>query len=166
MTKNTAARLRVLMGAIILLTTGAGTVGCSSFPNPLKPTTDAPKACDVLTIDVVKPYIGDDAAKSREAQPNPRETQCQYTSSTGAINVMVGEWSVIKPIGSDEQPVGGIGDEAWISPTGLAVKKGSHGIEINAMLASGEFSGAAADELQAKEADAEKALAGQLVPKI
>jgi hypothetical protein len=119
-----------------------------------------------LTSDLVTPVIGDDAKQTRDAQPNPHETQCQFTSSSGAINVMVGDWSVIKPIDSQEQTVSGIGDEAYISPLGLAVRKGSRGFALDASLAFGDFNGSAADSLQAKQDQAEKDLAPKLLAKI
>jgi hypothetical protein len=123
------------------------------------PPRVVPTACQVLTGDVVTPVIGEDAKQTRDAQPNPNETQCQFTSSTAAINLMVGDWSVIKPIDSQEQTVSGIGDEAYISPLGLAVRKGSHRFALDASLAFGDFNGSAADSLQAKQDQAEKDLA-------
>ena len=130
------------------------------------PPTAVLTACQVLTSDLVTPVIGDDAKQARDAQPNPHETQCQFTSSTGAINVMVGDWSVIKPIDSQEQRVSGIGDEAYISPLGLAVRKGSRGFDLDVSLAFGDFNGSAADSLQAKQDQAEKDLAPKLLARI
>jgi hypothetical protein len=116
----------------------------------------------VLTLELVKPVIGDDANQSISAQPNPRETHCQYKGSNGWIDAMVGEWSVIHLVNEpNEQPVSGLGDAAYTSFSGLKVRKGKHGMEIKVVLMSGDSSTQDARQLQA-----EKDLAAKMLPKL
>ncbi|WP_156661565.1 hypothetical protein [Mycobacterium sp. 852002-51163_SCH5372311] len=106
----------------------SATAACASIRSSLGGGTDAPNACQVLTLDLVKPVIGDNAVQSISAQPNPRETHCQYKGSNGWIDAMVGEWSVIHLVSEpNEQPVAGIGDAAFTSFSGLKVRNGKHG---------------------------------------
>jgi hypothetical protein len=116
----------------------------------------------VLTLDLVRPVIGDDASQSISAQPNPHETHCQYKGSNGWIDAMVGDWSVIHLVSEpNEQAVAGIGDAAYISSDGLKVRKGKHGMEISVVLMSGDSS--TQDDRQAQ---AEKDLAAKMLPKL
>lgn len=152
------------------LTIALLTAGCSTVTGTVTgsgPTT-APNACDVLTADLAIPVIGTDATVSRRAQPNPHETQCQYKSASGAIDVMVGDWSFIKDQAIDPQrrSVPGIGDEATVSAMGLVAKKGDHGISVDVSLAFGTFEGDAATNLQDQEAQAEKDLAPKLLARL
>lgn len=138
----------------------ATTAGCPSMG--LGKGTDAPHACQVLTLDLVKPVIGDNATKSIEAQPNPRETHCQYKGSDGWIDALVGEWSVIHLVSEPkEQSVSGLGDAAYSSFSGLKVRKGKHGMEIKVVLTSGDSSTQDDRQLQA-----EKDLATKMLPKL
>jgi hypothetical protein len=140
----------------------SATAACSSLPSSLGGGTDAPHACKVLTLDLVKPVIGDDANQSMSAQPNPRETHCQYKGQNGVVDAMVGEWSVIHIINEpNEQPVAGIGDAAYSSWTGLKVRKGKHGMQVEVMLTSGDSSTKDDRQLQA-----EKDLAAKMLPKL
>jgi hypothetical protein len=166
---SACAFIGATVGLMTLAVGCGGTGPAPTAPNQAganNPPTVVLTACQVLTSDLVTPVIGDDAKQTRDAQPNPHETQCQFTSSSAAINVMVGDWSVIKPIDSQEQTVSGIGDEAYISPLGLAVRKGSRGFALDASLAFGDFNGTAADSLQAKQDQVEKGLAPKLLAKI
>ena len=149
--------LVVIAGAVV-----SATAACGSMPSPFGGGTDAPNACQVLTLDLVTPVIGDDAAQSIAAQPNPRETHCQYKGSNGWIDAMVGEWSVIHLASDpDEQSVSGIGDQAYISSEGLKVRKGAHGMEINVVLTSGD-----SDTQENRQQQAEKDLAAKMLPKL
>jgi hypothetical protein len=105
--------------------------------------------------------IGADAKQTRDAQPNPRETQCQYTSGTGSITLMVGDWTVIVPISTT-----GVGDEAHASASGTAARKGTPGVSILASLASGTFTGNDATTLEARQRAAEKDLATKLLARL
>jgi hypothetical protein len=80
----------------------------------------------------------------------------------GYANVGIGDWSSMKPSGSSQRPVPGLGDEAVFSDDDLYVRRGSVGVQI--MLSNGLFSGGAGDS-DAKRDDAEKAVAQQVLPK-
>jgi hypothetical protein len=150
--------------AVVLAALGAATACSSSSIGG--GGTSAPNACQVLTTDLVTPVIGSDAALSRSAQPNPHETQCQYKSSTGAVDLELGDWSVVNPMTPpDTKSVAGLGDEAYVSTMGLVVRKGEHGFNLDISLAFGDFNGSAADDLEAREAAAEQDLAPKLLTK-
>jgi len=125
-------------------------------------------ACDLLTAPIAKRLIGGDAHISIKQKPNAHMTHCQYQSDTGTIDLMVSDdWEDVKDeSGKDAKPVPGIGDEANIDAMGLRVRKGTHGMEINASGPSGDYSGAAADaqdELSTKfEIKTAKALVDRL----
>jgi hypothetical protein len=104
--------------------------------------------------------IGADAKQTRDAQPNPRETKCQYTSGTGSITLMVGDWTVIMPISTTET-ITGVGDEAHASASGTAARKGTLGVSILASLAFGTFTGNDATTLEARQRAAEKGFGHQ-----
>jgi hypothetical protein len=123
-------------------------------------------ACDILTEDVAKKYLGSGATLRRKAQPNPRMTQCQWASENGAISVMTGPWGMVYTGTSQDQSVTGLGDEAHIGPTGLFVRKGDRGLDINVIVQGGEFWGSAADDITARTAKAEKKVAPDLVAKL
>jgi hypothetical protein len=116
----------------------------------------APRACDLLTPDTVKPVLGADAAL---AQDMPR--LCAYRSSTGFASAAVGNWPTINPAGSGQQPVPGLGDEAFFYASDLYVRKGLLGLRIS--LSRGLFGGPDGDT---KQNEAEQAIAQQLLPKL
>lgn len=116
----------------------------------------APNACDLLTPDIVKPVLGSDATNTRNIPP-----LCSYTSSTGYASAGVGSWSTIKPPLSGQQPVPGLGDEAFSFASDLYVRKGLLGLRIT--LSRGLFGGPGGD---AKQNQAEQAVAQQLLPKL
>jgi hypothetical protein len=154
----------VIKSALVVIAAGAvlTTAACGGMPSLFGGGTNAPNACQVLTLDLVTPVIGDDASQSISAQPNPRETHCQYKGSNGWIDAMVGEWSVIHLVSEPgEQSVSGIGDQAYISSEGLSVRKGSHGFQVNVVLTSGDSS--TQDDRQQQ---AEKDLAAKMLPKL
>jgi hypothetical protein len=118
-----------------------------------------PRACDLLTPDIVKPVLGADATVTQDTR-----AFCGYTSSSGYGRVEVGSWSRIKPLGFDQRPVSGLGDEALFSASELYVRKGSVGLRID--LAAGLFSGGPAADPETRQDEAEKAIAEQLLPKL
>ena len=130
------------------------------------PAAGAPNACDVLDAATAKKYLGDGAQLRRKAQPNPHMTQCQWGSDKGVIDLMVGPWSMVHTGSPEDKPVAGIGDEAYVGPMGLYVRKGDLGIGLNVMVASGEFWGKAADDVEAQTAAAEEKVAPDLVAKL
>jgi hypothetical protein len=125
-----------------------------------------PKACDILTEATAKKYLGDGAQLRRNAQPNPRVSQCQWGGDKGVITVEVGPWDSIYVKTSDDKAVSGLGDEAYSNATGLYVRKGAVGLDINVIVASGEFWGAAADSIEAQTLAAEKRVAPDLAAKL
>ena len=150
--------------------------GCSPKPTPAGAHADAaavrppaaatPNACDVLDAATARKYLGEGAQLRRKAQPNPKMTQCQYGSDKGVITVMVGPWSMVHMATSQAKPAAGLGDEASNGVGGLYVRNGDKGIEINVMVASGEFGGKAADDVEAQTVAAEAKVAPDLVAKL
>jgi hypothetical protein len=134
---------------------GSGSSAVTTWTTPAPPPP--PNACDLLTPDIVQPFLGSDAKISQNTQPNPQETLCVLTGSNGILDVAVGRWSMIKPIWSDLRPVPGLGDQASLSDMGLYVKKGPLGFKVHA---TGRTAG------QSEEDEAEKAIAQQLLPKL
>ncbi len=130
------------------------------------PTAATPNACDVLDAATARKYLGDGAVLRRKAQPNPRMTQCQYGSDKGVITVMVGPWSMIHMATSGDKPVAGLGDEAYVGPTGLYVRKGDRAIDLNVMVVAGEFWGKAADDVEAQTIAAEEKVAPDLLARL
>jgi hypothetical protein len=125
----------------------------------------------VLTSSIAKSTVGSSARLTRKAQPNPHETQCVYTSSTGAVSLMVGDWEFIHEFsgagpGNEAKPVHGIGDEASLTSTELTVRKASRGMSITVITQAGTFNGAAPERQNAKDAAAEKAIALKLLPRL
>jgi hypothetical protein len=97
-------------------------------------------------------------------------TICKYTRSDGQAfgNVQVSDWSFLNEFGGVQQEkkskVPGVGDQAYdLGSFGVAVKKGSVGFIVDLNLGVGEFTGAAADQLQAAETNANTATAKLLV---
>ena len=100
----------------------------------------------------------------RNAQPNPRMTQCQWGSAKGGvITVMSGPWDMVYMGSGKDEAVAGLGDEAHISASGLYVKKGDHGINVDIITESGAFWGKEADDLEARQKAAEKKVAPDLI---
>jgi hypothetical protein len=117
-----------------------------------------PKACDVLTSDIVSPILGTDAAVTDYSQG-----LCGYKSARGYASLSIGNWSSMKPSGSSQRPVPGLGDEAVFSADDLFVRKGTVGVQI--MLSNGLFTGGAGDP-DAERDLAEKSVAQQVLPKL
>jgi len=143
---------------------GAGSTASSTSSGAI------PNACKVLTSSIAKSTVGSTATLTRKAQPNPHETQCVYTSSTGAVSLMVGNWEFIHEFGgaatgSQATPVHGIGDEATLTSTDLTVRKGSRGMTITVITQAGTFNGAA-ERQSARDAAAEKKVALKLLPRL
>ena len=125
-----------------------------------------PNACDVLTEAIAKKYLGAGAQLRIKAQPNAKMSQCQYGSDRGVITVMVGPWSMIHTANPVEKPAAGLGDEAYNAPGGLYVRKGAGGLNVNIIVTSGEFWGAAADSAEAQTVAAEAKVAPDLLAKL
>jgi len=133
---------------------------------PAAAQTAAPRACDILSPDLAKKYLGEAAVLRRDAQPNPRMTQCQWGSDKGVITIMVGPWDMVHSASPNAKPVSGLGDEAYSDFGGLEVRKGDRGVSINVMVEAGEFWGKAAEDEEAKTRDAEAKVAPDLVAKL
>jgi hypothetical protein len=125
-----------------------------------------PNACDVLNDAAAKQLLGDSAHLTRKAQPNPHMTQCQYTSPNGQITIMVGDWKMLHDDNPQNKVIAGLGDEAYDTPSGVDVRKGDIGMNVDVMVASGEFWGKAADDMLAQTDAAEKKVAAALLPNL
>ena len=122
-----------------------------------------PHACKLLTPALASSVIGKGPRLTINKTPSKFVTHCQYSTKPAFVDVKAGTWHWINPFaGSDQQRVKGLGDEAWISPQGLYVRKGDNGISVNVAIV-GTYAGVAADKVQAKEYALEKALAPKLL---
>jgi hypothetical protein len=117
-----------------------------------------PLGCDVLTSDIVIPVLGSDAAVTDDSHG-----LCGYKSARGFAGMSIGEWTLMKPSGSDVRPVSGLGDEAAFSADDLYVRKGTVGVKIT--LSEGLFTGPVGID-DAKLDNAEEAIAQQVLPKL
>ena len=162
--------------------TGVATIGigaallaaaCARSPSsvsnaaaPAATAAAAPNACDLLTEAIAKKYLGADAVLKRKAQPNPHMTQCQWADDHGAITVMTGPWDMVYMKTGQDKPASGLGDEAYDTPSGLYVRKGDLGVSIDVIVASGEFWGKAADDIETQTIAAEHKVAPDIVAKL
>jgi len=178
-TAKTLLRIAGLATAIALAGCGSssnGTATASAAPDAAASNVAAaapaamPHACDLLTAEVAKQFIGPSATRTMKAQPNAHMTHCHYRSSAGSIDVMLGdEWDYINE-GQEhvpgEKPVAGLGDEAHINTMSLRVRKGTRGMEISATGAAGDYYGAAADAETAHGQALEMKVAKALLPRL
>lgn len=125
-----------------------------------------PNACDVLDETIAKKNLGATAKQTRKAQPNPHESQCQWSGPNGEITVMVGDWTFVHSKNPEDKAVSGFGDEAYDGPGGFAVRKGTLGVSIDAIVSSGVFTGKAADTEEAKTISLEHKVAPDLIAKL
>ena len=153
----------VLGGTVAAVATGCGTSSVTGISNS---PTKAPEACTVLTPDIAKSALGGQVKVTRKAQPNPHETQCVYTSSSGgSISALVGDWDFINEFaaGSGAKPVAGVGEQAAVSDTDFVAKKGDFGVDITGFAQSGSFSGKAATNEQQQSNALEESVAKQML---
>ena len=172
----------VAAGLVVALAmAGCGSSSSSSTSSPSQNTapsaTATPAApvamlhaCDLLTPDIAKKFLGASAQRTMKAQPNPHMTHCHYNSNQGSIDVMVGDnWSMIN-VGQEHVPgekaIAGIGDEAHINQTSLRVRKGTRGMRVGATGPAGEYSGAAADAQLAQGEVLSVKVAKALLPRL
>ena len=154
------------LSALIALFASAAAVTAGAAQSDQFTPYKGPHACTLLTAALAKSVVGKGAHLTRKATPSKYKTQCQYTSSTGFVTVEAGTWAWIKPFPeSQEKRVQGIGDEAWIRPIGLLVRKGDNGISVDVAII-GTYSGAAADKVRAKQDQLEKSLAPKLLAQL
>ncbi len=148
--------------ALVALCVSAVVADTAAHAGPFGNPYSGPHACELLTAPLAQSVIGKDARLKRSATPSKFETNCQYTSRTGFVIVKTGSWGWLKPFPGQGTRVSSIGDEAWISPLGLVVRKGDRAINVLVAIA-GTFSGSAADKVQARQDDLEKSLAPKLL---
>ena len=125
-----------------------------------------PNACVVLDQATATQFLGAGTKLKRQAQPNAHMSQCQYAGPRGMITVMVGPWSMVHTASPNAKAVSGLGDEAYTSPGGLDVRKGQKGVTIDVETEFGEFSGKAADSLEARNLAAQTKVAPAIVARL
>jgi hypothetical protein len=151
---------------------GSGIAGSSGGSGASASTGGGTRnACVVLSPGLAKATLSAPVHRTIKAQPNPHETHCQYQSHTGAVDVMVGDWTFINLGGAGNaanpaKRVSGIGDQAYITKTDLIVRKGSQGIELDVSPMAGTFSGSAAVKQQRIQDTLEKKLAVKLLGRL
>jgi hypothetical protein len=139
-----------------------GTPPASTAPTTSTTSTTAPNACKVFTKSLARSYLGSSAKLAIHAKPNPQETQCEYRGTGGFIAVMAGNWTVIQSEATNGKPVAGLGDQALIAPSGLAIRKGLLGVSV-LVAADGSFSGSAANHVAHTQDALEKKLGRSLL---
>jgi hypothetical protein len=151
--------------------------GCASAPSITIPSGTEPTpaanasinglkpACTILTKALAKSVLGASVKRTMDAQPNPKETHCQYQSHTSAVDLLVGPYSYVQDIDPSAKKVTGFGDAATASSSQFTVRKGSNGIDLMVSIA-GSFSGGAADRVEAKQLKLEEKLAPSLVSQL
>lgn len=139
--------------------------GSASGGTPVANSAPAgrPDACKLLTAQLAESVIGKPAKQSMHAQPNPQETHCQYKNTKAFVDVIVGPWTYVKSIDPNAKSVSGIGDEAQDAAAGLAVRKGDDGMTVLVAIV-GNYNGAAATSVEAKQLNLEEKLAKALLP--
>jgi hypothetical protein len=178
-TARTRMLVRVLAvaGSSAVVFAGCGSSGTPSAASSAGSGASAssgggtPNACTVLSPALAKSTLSAPVHRTIKAQPNPHETHCQYQSTTGAVDVMVGDWTFINLTGAGSaadpaKSVSGIGDQAYITTTDLVVRKGNQGFDLDITPMAGSFSGAAADKQQRIQDTMEKKLALKLVGRL
>jgi hypothetical protein len=163
-------------GATAAVISGCGGVSVPSGAVPAiassgSKSTNVRNACAVLTPALASATLHGPVHRTIKAQPNPHETHCQYQTSTGSVDVLVGDWTFINlgGAGSPGDPakkLSGIGDQAYITQDGLVARSGSAGVEIDVSPEAGTFSGAAANRQQAIQNADEKKLAPKLLGRL
>jgi hypothetical protein len=162
---------KVLLGVALLGCTALAVAGCGATGSSGLSQTSAPNACKVLTPEIANSIIGP-SKLTRKAKPNPSMTQCVYTGkSGGSISILVGDWGPINEFGAPgagfkSTKVHGIGDEAYVSSSGLVARKGSYGIDVTGFAQSGTFNGAAATNEEAQAAALEEEVAKKVLPSL
>lgn len=147
---------------LVALCASAVVAGTAAHAGPFGNPYSGPHACKLLTAPLAQSVVGKDARLTRSTTPSKFVTNCQYTSGTGFVDVKAGSWGWLKPFPGQGTRVSGIGDEAWISPLGLVVRKGDRAINVLVAI-TGRFSGSAAKEVQARQYALEKSLAPKLL---
>jgi hypothetical protein len=162
---------RALAGIAILGCAALAVAGCGATGSTGLSKTSAPNACKVLTQQIADSVIGPSKV-TRKAQPNPSMTQCVYTGTHGgSISILVGDWGPINEFGSPgagfkSTKVHGIGDEAYVTSSGLVARKGEYGINVTGFAQSGSFSGTAAKDQEALSIALEEDVAKKVLPNL
>jgi hypothetical protein len=138
--------------------------GCSGAGSPFGADYSGPHACALLTPALAQSAIGSDAKLAQSIKPSQFVTQCQYRGKVAAVTVRTGTWGWLKAMAAGT-PLPRMGDEASINPMGLFVRKGDRGLTVLVSI-YGEFSGAAADTVEARQYQLEKQLAPKLLSKL
>jgi hypothetical protein len=153
--KQATLALAALCASVVVAGTAAQ---AGPFGNPYS----GPHACALLTAPLAQSVAGKDARQTRSTTPSKFETLCQFTSRTGFVTLKAGTWGWLKPHPGQGTRVAGLGDEAWISPMGLVVRKGDRAINLLVAI-TGSYTGPAADTVQARQYALEKGLAPKLL---
>jgi hypothetical protein len=162
---------KALLGVALLGCAAVAVAGCGASGSSGLSQTSAPNACKVLTPEIANSIIGTSKV-TRKAQPNPSMTQCVYTGkSGGSISILVGDWGPINEFGAPgagfkSTKVKGIGDEAYVSSSGLVARKGDFGINVTGFPQAGSFNGAAATNAENQAIALEEEVARKVLPNL
>lgn len=142
--------LAIVLGAAAIATL----TGC-----PFGSAYTGPAACALLTAPLAQSVIGAQAKQTSSEKLSDYVTTCQYRNGLDTVSVEAGSWGWYSHTAKGPA-VAGLGDEAYMSPSGLLVRKGGNAILVNLTIA-GDFR-----EPVAKSAAREDKLKKQLAAKL
>ncbi|HET9393867.1 MAG TPA: hypothetical protein VFO29_10170 [Candidatus Rubrimentiphilum sp.] len=130
---------------------------------PFGASYTGPTACALLTAPLAQSVIGAQAKQTSSEKLSDYVTTCEYRNGLNTVSVEAGSWGWYSHTAKGPA-VAGIGDEAYMSPSGLLVRKGGNGILVN-LTVTGDFREPVAKSA-AREDKLKKELASKLVANI
>ena len=142
--------MALILGAAAIATL----TGC-----PFGSAYTGPTACALLTAPLASSVIGNPAKQTSSEKLSDYVTKCEYANGLNTVSVEAGSWGWYSHTAKGPA-VAGLGDEAYMSPSGLLVRKAGNAILVN-LTVSGDFR-----EPVAKSAAREDKLKKQLAAKL
>lgn len=142
--------LAIVLGAAAIATL----TGC-----PFGANYSGPQACTLLTAPLAQSVIGAQAKQTSSEKLSDYVTKCEYRNGLNTVSVEAGSWGWYSHT-SKGPVVAGLGDEAYMTSSGLLVRKGANGILVD-LTVTGDFR-----EPVAKSAAREDKLKKQLAAKL
>src|SRR5947209_8183484 len=133
----------------------AALTGC-----PFGSAYSGPEACALLTAPLARSVIGAQAKQTSSEKLSDYVTKCEYRNGLNTVSVEAGSWGWYSHTAKGPA-VTGLGDEAYMSPSGLLVRKGGSAILVDLTI-TGDFRTPVA-KTQAREDMLKKQLAAKLV---
>jgi hypothetical protein len=119
-----------------------------------------PVACTLLTAALARSVIGNQAKQTISEKLSEFDTKCEYRNGLNVVSVEAGGWGWFKHTVAGPA-VPGLGDEAYMTPPGLLVRKGDRAVLVDVSVA--DRLGTPVAQTQAREDKLKKQLAAKLV---